>query len=121
MVRGGGGSAIIKLPVFLERRTELLIRLAAGLAFLTGMPTGPVSGQPQALDGVVASVGSVAITRSDVEREYRLERLFEGGRGPEALPARAHFLRGPRRRFAQNPLAHEAGARGPSGTPSRGN
>jgi len=33
---------------------------------------------PQTLDRVVASIGSLAITASDVEQEYRLERLLNG-------------------------------------------
>ena len=32
----------------------------------------------EVLDRVVASIGEVAITRSDVEREYRLERFLDG-------------------------------------------
>jgi hypothetical protein len=30
------------------------------------------------LDRVVASIGDVAITQSDLEREYRLERFLDG-------------------------------------------
>jgi hypothetical protein len=37
----------------------------------------PLSGG-EVLDRVVASIGDVAITQSDVEREYRLERFLDG-------------------------------------------
>ncbi len=76
------------------------------------MSTGPVSGQSQALDGVVASVGSVAITRSDVEREYRLERLIEEGQPPKALPDAATLGRVLDRLIDQSLLAQEASAEG---------
>ena len=76
------------------------------------MSTGPVSGQSQALDGVVASVGSVAITRSDVEREYRLERLIEEGQAPKARPDAATFDRVLDRLIDQSLLAQEASAEG---------
>lgn len=108
----GGGSSIIALSVFLERRTELLIRVAAGPVFLTGMLIGPVSGPSQALDGVIASVGSGAITRSDVEREYRLERLIEEGRVPKTPPDAAAFDRVLNRVIDQSLLAQEASAEG---------
>jgi hypothetical protein len=48
---------------------------------------GIVSGRPaQTLDRVVAAVGNVAVTASDVESEYRLE-LFLDGKQPEGDPA----------------------------------
>ena len=71
-----------------------------------------MSGQPQALDGVVASVGSSAITRSDVEREYRLERLIEEGQPPKALPDAATLGRVLDRLIDQSLLAQEASAEG---------
>jgi hypothetical protein len=44
--------------------------LAVGLA--------PSFSRAEILDRVVASIGDVAITQSDVEREYRLERFLDG-------------------------------------------
>jgi len=43
----------------------------------------------EVLDRVVASIGEVAITQSDVEREYRLERLLNGQWPPPAPDAKA--------------------------------
>jgi hypothetical protein len=43
----------------------------------------------EVLDRVVASIGEVAITRSDVEREYRLERFLDGQWPPPAPGAAA--------------------------------
>ena len=43
----------------------------------------------EVLDRVVASIGEVAITRSDVEREYRLERFLDGQWPPPAPDAKA--------------------------------
>jgi hypothetical protein len=39
---------------------------------------GPSFSRAEILDRVVASTGEVAITQSDVEREYRLERFLDG-------------------------------------------
>jgi hypothetical protein len=39
---------------------------------------GPSFSRAEILDRVVASIGEVAITQSDVEREYRLERFLDG-------------------------------------------
>jgi len=43
----------------------------------------------EVLDRVVASIGEVAITRSDVEHEYRLERLLNGQWPPPAPDSKA--------------------------------
>jgi len=43
----------------------------------------------EVLDRVVASIGEVAITQSDVEREYRLERFLDGQWPPPAPDAAA--------------------------------
>jgi len=43
----------------------------------------------EVLDRVVASIGEVAFTRSDVEREYRLERFRDGQWPPPAPDAKA--------------------------------
>jgi len=43
----------------------------------------------EVLDRVVASIGEVAITQSDVEREYRLERFLDGQWPPPAPDAKA--------------------------------
>jgi DNA repair exonuclease SbcCD ATPase subunit len=42
------------------------------------MGLGPSFSHGEILDRVVASIGEVAITQSDVEREYRLERFLDG-------------------------------------------
>jgi hypothetical protein len=42
------------------------------------MGVAAVSLRAEVLDRVVASIGNVAITQSDVEREYRLERFLDG-------------------------------------------
>jgi hypothetical protein len=42
------------------------------------MELAPLSSGAEILDRVVASIGNVAITQSDVEREYRLERFLDG-------------------------------------------
>jgi hypothetical protein len=43
----------------------------------------------EVLDRVVASIGEVAITQSDVEREYRLERFLDGQWPPPAPDSKA--------------------------------
>ena len=75
------------------------------------------SGDPQVLDRLVASIGRVAITQSDVEREYRLETLIDQGRSPSALPDTATFDRVRDRLIDQRLLAEEAKveAAGPEG------
>jgi hypothetical protein len=42
------------------------------------MGLGPAFSRAEILDRVVASISEVAITQSDVEREYRLERFLDG-------------------------------------------
>ena len=42
------------------------------------MGRGASSSRGEILDRVVASIGDVAITQSDVERQYRLERFLDG-------------------------------------------
>lgn len=51
-----------------------------------GATQGSASGGPQTLDRMIASIGRVAITQSDAEREYRLETLIDQGRLPSAPP-----------------------------------
>jgi hypothetical protein len=51
--------------------------LAGSLAFLA-VGLAPVDCRAEILDRVVATIGEVAITQSDVEREYRLERFLDG-------------------------------------------
>lgn len=51
--------------------------LAGSLAFLA-MGLGASFSRAEILDRVVASIGEVAITQSDIEREYRLERFLNG-------------------------------------------
>jgi hypothetical protein len=45
---------------------------------LLAMGLAPSFSRAEILDRVVASIGDVAITQSDVEREYRLERFLDG-------------------------------------------
>jgi glycerophosphoryl diester phosphodiesterase len=45
---------------------------------LLAMTLGGSFSRAEILDRVVASIGDVAITQSDVEREYRLERFLDG-------------------------------------------
>jgi len=47
------------------------------------------SAHAEVLDRVVASIGEVAINRSDVEREYRLERFLDGQWPPPAPDPKA--------------------------------
>ena len=47
------------------------------------------SAHAEVLDRVVASIGEVAVTQSDVEREYRLERFLDGQWPPPAPDAKA--------------------------------
>ena len=57
--------------------------LAGSLLFLViGLAEG--SSCAEVLDRVVASIGDVAITQSDVEHEYRLERFLDGQWPPPA-------------------------------------
>ena len=51
--------------------------LALGLACLAFSGGGSLA-HAEVLDSVVASVGNIAITESDVEREYRVERFLDG-------------------------------------------
>jgi glycerophosphoryl diester phosphodiesterase len=50
----------------------------AGSLVLLAMTLGGSFSRAEILDRVVASIGDVAITQSDVEREYRLERFLDG-------------------------------------------
>jgi hypothetical protein len=50
----------------------------AGSLVLLAMTLGASFSHAEILDRVVASIGDVAITQSDVEREYRLERFLDG-------------------------------------------
>jgi len=52
--------------------------LVAGSLVLLAMTLGGSFSRAEILDRVVASIGDVAITQSDVEREYRLERFLDG-------------------------------------------
>ena len=52
--------------------------LVAGSLVLLAMTLGGSFSRAEILDRVVASIGDVVITQSDVEREYRLERFLDG-------------------------------------------
>jgi parvulin-like peptidyl-prolyl isomerase len=69
------------------------------------------SGSDLTLDRVVASIGNVALTQSDVEEEYRLE-LFLDGKTPTATPDRATFESVRERLIDQMLLLQEAEAEG---------
>ena len=68
------GETIIKRAVFLEHRPKLLI--VASLAAILGTG-GSICPAVQILDRVVASIGHVAITASDVDQECRFESFLE--------------------------------------------
>jgi hypothetical protein len=59
--------------------------LLAGSLFFLAMGLPAVFCRSEVLDRVVASIGNVAITQSDVDREYRLERFLDG-QWPPPLP-----------------------------------
>jgi len=62
--------------------------------------------QAEVLDSVVASIGNIAITQTDVEREYRVERFLDGEWPPP--PADANTLKQVRERLTyQKVLALE--------------
>jgi len=67
------------------------LRMTGFLFFLVLLLMGSNVSSPGAevLDRVVASIGEVAITRSDVDREYRLERFLDGQWPPPAPDAKA--------------------------------
>jgi len=67
------------------------------------------SEQAQTLDRVVASVGKVAITESDVLDEYRLERFLEDGREPSDRPGPQEMEKIRGRLIDQKLLEFEAG------------
>ena len=52
--------------------------LLAGPLVLPAMMLGASFSRAEVLDRVVASIGATAITQSDVEHEYRLERFLDG-------------------------------------------
>lgn len=58
--------------------------LAACVLLFSVMGTGSLIARSEVLDRVVASIGNVAITQSDVDREYRLERFLDGQWPPPA-------------------------------------
>jgi hypothetical protein len=72
--KSGGKAAVGCYPSGTLTRPWLL---AGSLAFLA-MGLAAVFSRAEVLDRVVASIGNVAITQSDVEREYRLERFLDG-------------------------------------------
>jgi len=75
------------------------------------MACGIAPAPAETLDRVVASVGNVAITQSEVEAQYRLELFFKG---PSAagMPDTAAFERVRDRLIEQKILAEEAEAEG---------
>jgi hypothetical protein len=75
--------------------------VAAHLAFSAALCLGG-----EILDRVVATVGTVAITASDVEREYRFERFLDG-QWPASAPDAATLDRVRERLTYQVLLGHE--------------
>jgi parvulin-like peptidyl-prolyl isomerase len=65
----------------------------------------------EVVDRVIASIGNDAITQSDAEDEYRLERFLEG-ESPEALPATAELKAARDRLIDQRLLLLEAETEG---------
>ncbi|MGA2076285.1 MAG: hypothetical protein ABSH52_22585 [Terriglobia bacterium] len=63
--------------------------LLAGLVMLLLAGVSALGARAEVLDRVVASIGEVAITQSDVEREYRLERFLDGQWPPPPPDAKA--------------------------------
>ena len=74
-----------------------------------------VFGRAEVLDRVVASIGEVAITQSDVNREYRLERLLDGQWPPP--PPDSKTLERVRERLTYQRLLLEEEAQGLSHDP----
>jgi hypothetical protein len=58
--------------------------LLAGLVLILALVADVSISSAEVLDRVVASIGDVAITQSDVEHEYRLERFLDGQWPPPA-------------------------------------
>jgi len=71
----------------LGRQTTILGTVLCTLALISEMATGAGRSATAAeiVDRVVASVDNIAISRSDVEKQYHLE-LFLNGRSPEEVP-----------------------------------
>ena len=71
----------------------------------------PASGQSEApvmtLDRVVASVGGIPVTESDVQQEYQLETLLSTGRAP-AAPATASVMASVQSRVIDQKLLEQA-------------
>ncbi len=65
----------------------------------------------ETIDRVMASIGNLAITQSEVEAEYRFE-LFLDGKSPAPAPDSATLARVCDRLLAQQLLAEEAAAEG---------
>jgi vacuolar-type H+-ATPase subunit I/STV1 len=71
------------------------------------MRVGSSIARAEVLDRVVASIGNVAITWSDVEREYRLERFLDG-QWPPPAPDSKTLEQARERLVYQNLLLEEA-------------
>jgi len=72
--KSGGRAAVVSYPLGTLTRPWLL----AGSFLFLAMALASAYSRAELLDRVVASIGNVAITQSDVEREYRLERFLDG-------------------------------------------
>lgn len=82
-----------------------------GLTLAVFLPGGMgviKSAPPETLDRVVASIGNLAITRSDVEAEYRFELFLEGK--PPATPPDEAALTRVRDRLLEQKLLDEGAA-----------
>ncbi len=91
---------------------------AAALALFAGAAVAAPA-LAETVDRVVASIGSEAITLSDLEAEYHFE-LFLDGRFPEGTPDRGSLLRIRDRLVEQKLLAEEAQAQQAAIPPASG-
>jgi hypothetical protein len=74
---------------------------------MVGVPGAASLAARETLDRVVASIGNVAVTESDVEAEYRFA-LFQEGRPPDGVPDSHDFEQSLQRLIDQRLLSLEA-------------
>ncbi|MGH9374882.1 MAG: hypothetical protein ACRD1J_01795 [Terriglobia bacterium] len=69
-----------------------------------------MAGRTETIDCVVAAIGRVAITRSDVVHEYRMEQFLATGRPQVGLPSVSGLQQARTRLIDQRLLAEEIGS-----------